>query len=284
MAVTLGRRLFFDPVLSRDSSIACASCHRPEHAFADGRRVAVGVGGREGRRNPPTLVNRGYGRVFSWDGRNPNLESQVLQALRDPAEMDVHPDLAAGRLARYPEYARAFREALGAVPSGEAIARAVAEYVRSVRAGDSPFDRFAAGDSGALSPLERRGLRLFQGRARCDRCHSGALLSDEQFHNTGVAWLDGAFGDSGRFSVTGRAGDRGAFKTPTLREVAATAPYMHDGSLATLEAVVDFYDRGGNPNPHLDERIRPLQLSAADREALVAFLRALSGTIREGPR
>ena len=280
--IALGRRLFFDPVLSRDSTISCASCHQPDRAFTDGRPRAEGIGGRLGRRNTPTLLNRGYGTAFSWDGRGRTLETQALQAIQDRSEMDHRLDAATDRLARLPGYVRAFREALGRRPSGEAIGEALAGYLRSIRAGSSPFDRFAAGDSTALSPLERRGLALFQGPARCDRCHSGSLLSDETFHNTGVGWRGGESSDAGRLEVTGRPGDRGAFKTPSLREVGRTAPYMHDGSLASLEEVIEFYARGGNSNPNLDPEIRPLRLSVGDRQALAALLRALSGSVREG--
>ena len=280
-AIALGRRLFFDPVLSRDSAIACVSCHQPERAFSDGRPLAHGVDGRVGRRNTPTIVNRGYASAFSWDGRASRLESQALRAIQDSAEMDLALDSAVSRVARNRSYADAF-QALGRAPSADAVAAVLAHYLRSIMSGDSPFDRFSAGDRGALTPIERRGLDLFQGRAGCDRCHSGSLLSDERFHNTGVAWRDERFLDAGRSDVTGHAGDRGAFKTPTLRQVAATAPYMHDGSFATLEQVVDFYDRGGNPNPNLDHRLRPLRLTADDRAALVAFLRALTGVVREG--
>jgi cytochrome c peroxidase len=279
--IALGRQLFFDPVLSRDSTVACATCHQPSRAFSDGQPLARGVHGRVGGRNTPTIVNRGYATAFSLDGRANRLESQALRAIQDSVEMDLPLDSAVERLARSRRYAAAF-QAIGRAPSAESVASALAEYLRSVMAGDSRFDRFGAGDRSALTPLERRGLDLFQTRAGCDRCHSGSLLSDEQFHNTGVAWRDDAFRDAGRFAVTGQPRDRGAFKTPTLRQIAETAPYMHDGSLATLEQVVDFYDRGGNANPNLDDRIRPLRLSDTERAALVAFLRTLSGVLREG--
>ncbi|MEX2178139.1 MAG: cytochrome c peroxidase [Gemmatimonadaceae bacterium] len=281
-AIALGRLLFFDPVLSRDSTVACVTCHHPARAFTDGKRLAEGVQGRPGKRNSPTVLNRGYGTSFSWDGRTNLLESQVLRAIQDPVEMDLALDSAVQRLARHRVYAVAFQALRKQQPSADAIAGVLADYVRSIRGGDSPFDRFSAGDESALTPLARRGLALFQGRARCDRCHSGSLLSDEQFHNTGVAWRNGVLLDAGRNLVSGRTEDRGAFKTPTLREIASTAPYMHDGSLATLEEVVDFYDRGGTPNPHLDHRIRPLRLTADEKAALLEFLRALSGKVREG--
>lgn len=279
--VALGRSLFFDPVLSRDSSLACASCHRPDRAFTDGRTVSVGVDGRRGGRNVPTIVNRGWGRTFFWDGRIGTLEEQVLQPIVAPVEMDASIELVVERIDRHPAYRDRFQRVFGGV-GRSGLAVALAAYVRSIRAGDSRFDRVMDGDPSALNDQERRGLELFQGPARCARCHFGALLTDESFHNTGVAWRDGPPADSGRALVTGRPEDVGAFKTPTLREVSRTAPYMHDGSLATLEEVVDFYDQGGRANPYLDGRIRPLDLGEEDRAALVAFLRTLEGRIVEG--
>jgi cytochrome c peroxidase len=162
------------------------------------------------------------------------------------------------------------------------LARALASYVRSIRSGNARVDRHTAGHAAVLTPLERTGLQVFRGKGNCTACHIGPNFTDERFHNTGVAWRDGRFSDEGRAFVSGQEVDRGAFKTPTLREVARTAPYMHDGSISTLEGVVDFYERGGRSNPHLDPEIRPLRLTAADKPALVAFLRALSGQVREG--
>lgn len=280
-ATALGRRLFFEPALSRDSTLACASCHRPDQAFANDRRVSVGVFGRRGTRNVPAILNRGWGETFFWDGRIASLEQQVLQPILAPVEMGMTVEEAVERLSSDRQYARRFREVFGGEVDARWLAAALAAYVRSIRAGDSPFDREMGGEL-VLTDVERRGMALFQGRARCVRCHAGPLLSDESFHNTGIAWRDGSPADSGRALVTGRHEDLGAFKTPTLREVEHTAPYMHDGSLRTLEDVVDFYDAGGHPNPALDPLIRPLGLSRADKAALVAFLRSLSGRIEEG--
>jgi cytochrome c peroxidase len=191
-------------------------------------------------------------------------------------------DQTVARLRKLPSWRAHFREALGHDVQEAGIARALAAYVRSIRAGESRFDRAMLGDAGALTNLEQRGLELFQGRARCARCHSGALLTDEAFHNTGVAWRTGAPADSGRALVTGRSADLGSFKTPTLRQVGLTAPYMHDGSLPTLEDVVDFYDRGGHPNPNLDPELHPLGLSSSEKAALLAFLTSLNGRLMEG--
>jgi cytochrome c peroxidase len=258
--IAAGRRLFFDVRLSRSGSIACASCHDPARAFSDGQPLAVGVFGRQGRRNAPALINRGYGRAFFWDGRAPSLEEQVLKPIQDPNEMDLPLDLAAARVGM----------------SAETLGRSLASYIRSILSGDSPYDRFIGGDTTALTADQRRGLEIFRGRGNCTACHVGPNLSDERFHNTGVAWRDGALHDDGR--------EHGSFKTPTLREAARSAPYMHDGSLATLEQVVDFYDGGGRPNPNLDPEIRPLRLNAEDKRAVVLFIDSLSGTIREGPQ
>ncbi len=281
--VALGRRLFFEPALSRDSSLACASCHRPDEAFTDGRQLSQGVFGRLGARNVPTILNRGYGRSFFWDGRISTLEEQVLQPILAADEMDMSVEDAVQRLRRDPEYVDLFESAFGRTPNEEDLARSLAAYVRTLRTGDSRFDRFINGDRDALSELEFRGWRLFRGdAARCSLCHPAATFTDEGFHNTGVAWRDGKLQDLGRFTISGAEADRGAFKTPTLREVARTAPYMHDGSLATLEDVIDFYDGGGNPNTYQDPQIRPLGLDEDEKAALVAFLRSLTGVVREG--
>jgi cytochrome c peroxidase len=253
--VELGRRLFGDRRLSRDATVSCASCHEPERAFSDGRAVAVGVFGRTGRRNAPALVNRGYGRSFFWDGRSPALEELVLKPVQDPNEMDLTLEEASARVA---------------LPVLE-ISQALASYVRSLLSGDAPFDRFVNGDRGALSPEQQRGLQVFRGKGNCARCHSGPTFTDERLHNTGVAWRNERFTDLG-------AG-RGDFKTPSLREIVRTAPYMHDGSLATLEEVLDHYDRGGRANPFLDVELHPLKLTAVEKGDLRAFLEGLSGSM-----
>jgi cytochrome c peroxidase len=263
--IALGRKLFNDTRLSRDRTLSCASCHDAKRAFTDGKIVSEGVGGRHGKRNAPTLVNRGYGSAQFWDGRSASLEEQVLKPIQDPSELDMTlPEVAA-------------RAGLGELE----LAQALASYVRTIRSGNSRVDRYINRNE-ALSPEEQAGLRLFRGKGNCVVCHVGPNFSDEKFHNTGIAWRGGILADAGRFALTGRPEDRGAFKTPTLREVARTAPYMHDGSIATLEEVIEHYDRGGSPNPQLDGEIRPLHLTADEKRALLAFLRALTGEISEG--
>ncbi len=273
--VALGRRLFFDPILSLDRTVACASCHRPESGLADAEPTSRGVGGRRTLRNTPTVLNRALGTRFFWDGRAASLEEQALAPIEDEREMALPLDEALARLAADADYAAAFEGAFGGPPTRERLARALASFVRRLWIGDSPVDRFRAGEHDALTPAERAGLWLFESRGGCWRCHSGPNFSDEDFHATGVGARDGVPED-GRFAVTGDPRDRGRFKTPTLRGVALTAPYMHDGSLATLEEVVEFYRRGGNPSENLDPALRPLELSDRDAANLVAFLRALS--------
>ena len=256
--IEAGRKLFRDQRLSRTRTIACASCHDPERAFSDSRPLAVGVFGRVGRRHAPALINRGYGRTFFWDGRIATLEEQVLKPIQDPNEMDLSLDEATSRVGL----------------SGRTISQALATYIRSILSGDSPYDRFINGDRRALTDEQQRGMQIFRGRGNCTACHVGPTFSDERFHNTGVAWQNGRLQDEGRAN--------GTFKTPTLREVARTAPYMHDGSIATLADVVNFYSEGGRANPSLDSDIRPLRLSDAEKRALILFLESISGKIREG--
>lgn len=280
--VALGRQLFFDPILSRDQSLACASCHKPERAFTDGRTTSTGVFGRKGPRNVPTLINRAYGKFHFWDGRTTSLEQQVLQPIETAHEMGMSVEETVERLRQQRTYRQGFEAAFGQAVDADNLARALASYVRTILSGNAPIDRYMNGEQTALSEQARQGLRLFRGRANCTACHLGPTFSDEHFHNTGIAWHDGVWLDVGRFAITGEDHDRGAFKTPTLREVARTAPYMHDGSLATLEEVVAFYDRGGNVNPYVDEELRPLHLTEDEKAALLAFLRTLHGEISEG--
>lgn len=272
--IALGRKLFFDRALSADRTISCASCHRPELAFGDTARRSRGIHGRSTARNVPSILNRAYGRSFFWDGRAASLEETVLQPIESPREMGARLPSIVGRLRQDAEYRASFLEAFHDSPSATAVAQSLASYVRALRSAGSPVDRYFAGERDAISPNAARGMDLFLGKANCASCHSGPLLSDERFHITGVS-----SSDRGRELATGRAEDEGAFKVPSLRNVAVTAPYMHDGSLRTLESVVDFYDRGGGQGaPHLDVELRPLRLSSDEKKALIAFLRSLTSS------
>ena len=275
-SLALGRRLFFDPILSRDESLSCASCHRPDHGFASPDALSLGVGGRRTLTNAPTLFNRAFARHFMWDGRVDTLEEQVLLPVENELEMDLPLADAAARLRAHAEYGPLFEEAFGEPASAATLGRALATFVRHLVIGDSPVDRFRSGGvQGALTDLERTGMWVFDSKGRCWQCHVGPNFSDESFHNSGVGAVDGE-PLPGRFAVTGEPADRGRFKTPTLRALSMTAPYMHDGSLASLADVVDFYRRGANPNDNLDARLAPIELTEREAAGLVAFLEALS--------
>jgi cytochrome c peroxidase len=270
--VALGKRLFFDTQLSIDFTLSCASCHQPAHAFSDTVAQSHGVRGQTTSRNAPSLLNRAYGQIFFWDARAALLEETVTQPIRNPRELGLDLIALVERLWQNPSYRSEFQAEYSDGITETNIARSLASYVRSLRAGDSPFDRYMAGDRTAMSPEAIAGLRVFAGKGNCVACHIGATLTDERLHNTGVS----VGLDAGRQVVTAVDADRGKFKVPSLRNVALTAPYMHDGSLATLEAVVDFYDRGGGSNPNLDPEIKPLRLTAGDKRSLIAFLKTLT--------
>ena len=274
--VALGKKLFFDPLLSLDHRVSCSSCHRPDHAFADTSDVSLGSRRRVGLRNTPSVLNAVYRPTFAWDGRSRTLESQVLLPIQDPDEMALSLVELEQRVRARSSYARAFRREFGEDPTPRTIGLALAAYLRTLRSGDAPIDRFRAGDTLALSAPARLGFRLFNGKANCTTCHVGPLFSDGDFHNTGIAWRDDEFTDIGRANATGLTEDIGRFKTPSLRNVAITAPYMHDGSKRSLEDVIDFYDAGGQSNPGLDPLIRPLRLTVDEKRALVSFLQSLT--------
>lgn len=289
--ISLGNLLYFDPRLSKDRTISCASCHNPFHGFADPAPASKGVGGKLGGRNSPTVINRLFSSEQFWDGRAESLEAQAHGPLVNPVEMAMpsHKEVVA-RVRQIKGYAPLFQKAFGdATIDMPRIAKAIAAYERTVVSGNSPFDRYQAGDRDAMSASAVRGMELFNGKARCVACHAGFNFTDENYRNIGVG-MDRAKPDLGRYEVTKKESDKGKFKTPTLRNVAQTAPYMHDGSEATLMAVVEFYDRGGVPNPNLDPDIKKLGLTAAEKQDLVSFLEALTGEIpalgppRELPR
>ncbi|MBM3795561.1 MAG: c-type cytochrome [Acidobacteria bacterium] len=283
--IALGRDLFHDKRLSADQSISCASCHDAVHSFADPRARSQGVGTKEGNRNAPPVMNAAFHPLQFWDGRAATLEEQAGGPIANPVEMNLPHAQAVERVASDSAYRVRFAQAFGPGPvTMDKITKAIASFERTLIAGDTPFDRyFYGGDKSALSPEAIRGLTIFRDKQRgnCAACHTigerFALFTDGKFHNVG-AGLDneGEVVDAGRFAVTKRDADRGAFRTPTLRNIARTAPYMHDGSLRTLRQVVDFYIGGGSSNPHLDPEVKPLRLRGEERGELVAFLESLS--------
>lgn len=288
----LGRWLFYDTRLSSDRTLSCASCHRPDFAFSEPQATPTGVGGQRGRRKTPSIINlaartelpgepRDPGPAFFWDGRATSLEQQVLAPIADAREMGLEHPAMIQRFAGIEGYGPYFTEAFGSPQiTTERIASALADYVRTRRSGNSAYDRWSyGGDAAALSREAQRGADIFFFSGRCATCHAGFNFSDGLFNRIGIGWdnTSKTFTDIGREAVTKDPRDRGAFKTPGLRDVEKRAPYMHDGSLATLQDVVEFYNRGGNPGAPRNGRIVPLGLSQSDVKSVVAFLKSLNG-------
>ena len=274
--VQLGRRLFFDPILSANHEVACASCHLPSYHFASPAPIAPGIHGKLGSRHAPSLVNSAYGQSFFWDGRARTLEAQALEPIANPVEMGFEVEAAVQRLQRDKQYRSLFQQAFPDGTNRTNLARALASFQRVLLSGDTPVDRFMAGDFSALTDSQRQGMWLFDSRAGCWKCHSGPNFTDETFHNTGISWGKSPL-DRGLYERTQHEGDQGQFKTPSLRNIAETRPYMHDGSITSLWHVVEFYNQGGNRNPYLDSAMKPLELTTDDIVHLVEFLKALSG-------
>jgi len=270
--VALGKKFFWDKRWSASGTVACASCHRPDHGWSDPRRFSIDFEGKPTPRHAPTLVNRLFSDQQHWSGVRASLEEQ---AGKDVNKTDEKVMAQLGSIA---EYRREFRAAFGRDFDPEGVAQAIAAYVRTIVSGDSPYDRFQAGDTRAMSESAQRGLRLFEGKAMCSRCHAGFNFTGENYRNIGVGMTAGE-PDLGRYTVTGDDSDRGAFKTPTLRDVAKRGPYMHDGSEKTLEDVIAYYDRGGVKNAWLSTDMKPLTLTAQERADLVEFMKALTGRI-----
>jgi cytochrome c peroxidase len=284
--IDLGRRLFYEVKLSSDGTLACASCHNPALGFSDRRKHSTGVGGKLGQRNAPTVVNAAYSTSQFWDGRAPSLEEQAGGPIANPIEMNQAHDICVSKLDADHSYKADFERAFGPGPvTIGKLKEAVASFERTLISGDSRFDRYEfGGDKHALNATEIRGLEIFRDEKRgdCASCHTigdkYALFTDGKFHNIGVGVNEeGDLTDLGRYDDSKVETDKGAFKTPILRNVALTAPYMHDGSLKTLKDVVDFYAGGGNSNPYLDRKIKTIQLSGQERADLVAFLESLTG-------
>jgi len=277
--IELGRALFFDKRLSQDDTIACASCHMAKFAFTDGKPVSAGIRGQAGGRSAPASFNRVFSSLQFWDGRAPTLEAQSVGPFTNPIEHGfANYDVMNAKMMKMPGYRKLFKQVFGDDKiTTERVGMAIASFQRTVLSGNSPADRFdQGGEEGAISKAAQKGLILFREKARCTKCHSGFNFTDEKFHNLGIGWDDNKV-DLGRYMVTGNAEEIGAFKTPTLREIARSAPYMHDGRFKTLEEVVDFYNKGGVKNPHQDNLIIPLNLTDQEKRDLVEFLHTLNG-------
>jgi cytochrome c peroxidase len=304
--IALGRKLYFDKRLSTDGSVACVTCHDPAHGFADGRAsTSAGVGGALGTKNAPTVLNAAFLATQFWDGRAPTLEAQAVLPLINPIEHGFEDHAAVvAKLESLGDYAPGFAAAFGSAGiTIQRVGQAIASFERTILSVNAPIDRFLGGDKTAISPPAQRGWELFNGKARCSTCHGYVeavpLFTDDDFHNLGVgatridfaaasrkaaaaaaggrslddlSLSDAELSELGRFLVTKEERHLGAFKTPQLRNVALTAPYMHDGSEPTLASVIELYNRGGNPNPYLDGGMRPLGLDEQEKADLVALL------------
>jgi cytochrome c peroxidase len=298
--VELGKQLYFDPRVSLNGTVSCATCHNPTKGWTDQLKTSVGIDGQVGARNAPTVLNTAYGKTMFWDGRAPSLEGQSQGPPQNPIEMGKQSyQQIIERLRSISGYREQFQKVFGTDVTLDGFAKAVASFERvAALSGNSPYDKYNAGDLKALSDSQKRGMVLFGLRldqedefktdvvlkkAECTSCHVGFNFTDEQFNNIGIGWDEKgrAFADLGRFAVepigAKDPADSGAFKTPTLRDVEKTAPYMHDGSLKTLEEVMEHYDKGGNANSALDKDMKKLNLTAQEKADVIAFLKALTG-------
>ena len=291
--IALGRRLYYDPVLSVDKSVSCATCHHPDLGFSDGKQFSNGVQNKTGTRNSPTVFNAAYYETQFWDGRSPSLEKQAEGPVQNPVEMAHTLKGVEERLNADPSYRAQFEKAFGRGPiTYEMVEKAIASFERTVVSGNSPFDRYYfGGDKKALSAAARRGFEVFRDpkKGNCAVCHTvgekDALFTDNRFHNIGVGVKDGMPTDRGRYEVSKNQADTGAFKTPSLRNVTLTGPYFHDGSRKTLKEVIDYYIGGANSNPYLDKQIHVLDfLTGQERADLLAFLESLTGEVPDSVR
>ncbi len=302
--IELGRQLYFDTRLSKDSTISCASCHNPAEGYAAHTQFGVGIDGQEGGRNSPVSYNRILSGPQFWDGRADSLEAQAVGPIANPIEMGFTHEGVVERLGQIPVYKRQFEAIFGEVTIDH-VGEAIATFERSIVTGPSPWDYYeallpfealdeediaddedlaakyamltAGAEANPMSDSAKRGRDIFfTEKGNCTACHVGANLADEKYHNLGVG-MEQENPDLGRFVVTKDEKDTGAFKTPTVRNVLLTAPYMHDGSQQTLEEVVEWYNKGGHPNPHLSEKVRPLNLTEQDKADLVEFMKACTG-------
>jgi len=278
----LGKKLYFDPCISSNKQISCATCHAVSHAYKDPKPISEGILGRKGTRHAPTVINAAYNKLQFWDGRAKTLEEQAKGPIANLNEMTLSRDSKISyeecqkRVRENPEYPQMFIEVFGNdACSIDDIVKAIATFERTVLSGNSPYDRYKEGDKTAMTEEQIAGYQLFK-RVGCNNCHFEPLFTDGRFLNIGIG-MDAEHPDLGRYEITKNEKDYGAFKVPTLRETAKSAPYMHDGSHKTLEEVIDYYDQGGIPNKNLHPLMKPLHLSEQDKKALIAFLEALNG-------
>ena len=273
--VTLGRRLFYDPALSADSTRSCGSCHFPHLAFSDSAAVSLGIENRPGTRNTPSLANVAYQKKLLREGGVPTLEMQILVPIQEHNEFDFNILLVAERMKRMPEYVALAQEAYAREPDAFVITRSIAAFERTLLSGGSPYDEwFFQGKNAAVSEAAKRGYDLFQSeKLSCGKCHEGFLFTHQGYTNNGLYEI---YPDSGRIRLTGLESDRAVFKVPSLRNVSLTAPYMHDGSLPTLTAVLEHYETGGKPHPNRNGLLRPFALTAQERADVLAFLESLT--------
>ena len=272
--VALGRQLFFDERLSGDGTRSCSSCHNCEHGLTDGLATAVGAGNKQLTRGSRTLWNIGYHKEFGWDGRTLSLEKQAVEEWTGPS-MSAKPDEIVAKLNALQDYKSQFQQVFQSDATPDNVVKAIASFERTMISGDTAWDRWKAGDNTAINMSAYRGWNIFQS-IKCNNCHDGVLFTDQQYHNVGIG-MDAKDPDLGRFKVTNRPEDTGAFKTPTLRDVANTAPYFHDGSAKTLEEAMDTMLAGGKPNEHLDKKnLEQHKLLPDQRQDLLNFLKSLS--------
>ena len=273
--IELGKQLFFDPRLSGDDSLSCMSCHLPNEGFGDGLATFIGFEDFEGARNSQTIINSAFYKELFWDGRAASLEEQALGPIQDPGEMNLSLDELVKKLNEVPEYVEAFQDVFESDITPDTVAKALAAFQRTIVITDTAFDRYLQGDDDAINAEAKEGMKLFVDKSGCISCHNGPLLSNNDYHNTGLS------GDDGRYAVTDDEADKGKFRTPGLRGASHTAPFMHDGSLATLEDVVNYYNAGGGGDANKDPLKKPLGLTPEEVKQLVAFLESMSGEVPE---
>lgn len=274
--VSLGKQLFFDKRLSGDGTAACTTCHLPEKGWTDGEKVSKKVGGGMNTRHSPTLYNAGYNDLWYWDGRAETLDKQILAAWK--GQMGADPAKVTDAIAKIPGYEVQFKAVFGADATPDTVVKAIASFVRTLRAGDAPWDRIEkdASDKSPEAEAARRGFEIFRGKAGCAACHAPPMFTDGAFHDVGIGFdKDVKEPDLGRGKVTKNKEDEGKFKTPTLRNVGSHPPYFHDGRAATLDEAIDYMLSGGLPNANLDKQLKKVTLTKAERDDLVAFIKAL---------